>query len=104
MIDDPRPKSGVYAVRAGAILNDNIRRSLIRKPLRKWYPQRRYLALIGVGGGMAMAVRGTFALKPRRYLWQLKEWIDRYFIRQFSDLPAMASSPQPELASHIEKR
>ena len=103
LIDDPRPKSGVFAVRAGAILNDNIRRTLTSKPLRKWYPQRRYLALIGVGGGMAMAVRGPFALKPRRYLWQLKEWIDRRFIRRFSDLPAMAVPPQPELASHIEK-
>ncbi len=102
LIDDTRPKSGVFAVRAGAILSDNIRRSLIRKPLRKWYPQRRYLALIGTGGGMAMAVRGRLVLKSRRYLFQLKEWIDRRFIRRYSDLPAMPVPSQPELANHIE--
>jgi selenide,water dikinase len=101
LIDDTRPKSGVFAVRAGAILTTNIRHSLTRKPLRKWYPQRHYLALIGIGGGSAMAIRGQLAFKARPVLWRLKEWIDRRFISRFSDLPDMPAPPQPELAKYV---
>ena len=103
LMDDTRPKSGVFAVRAGRILNDNIRRSLTSKPLRKWYPQRHYLALIGIGGGSALAVRGQLAFKARPVLWRLKEWIDRRFISRFSDLPDMPAPPQPELARYVNK-
>lgn len=103
MIEDKRPKSGVFAVRAGSILRDNIRRSLFHKPLRQWHPQRQHLALIGIGGGKAMAVRGKFALKPKRVLWQLKEWIDRRFINRFTNLPVMATASPSEISRHIDK-
>ena len=99
---DARPKSGVFAVRAGPILRDNIRRSLLNKPLKLWSPQRQYLALIGVGGGSAMAVRGAMAWKPRPIFWTLKEWIDRRFIKRFSDLPEMPLPRQPAIAQEMK--
>ena len=83
-----RPKSGVYAVRAGSVLSDNLRRALLKKPLRKWTPQRRHLVLIGLGGGRAIGAwsgsGGNIALPPAGYLWRIKEWIDRRFIRRYS--------------------
>lgn len=79
-----RPKSGVYAVRAGPILRDNLRSVLAQQPLEEWTPQQRHLALIGLGGGRALGAWGRIALPPARYLWRLKEWIDRRFIRQYS--------------------
>ena len=102
LTSDVRPKSGVFAVRAGPILRDNIRRSLLSKALRLWSPQRQHLALIGVGGGSAMAVRGRIAWKPRPILWALKEWIDRRFIKQFTDLPDMPMPRPPVIAQDMK--
>ena len=79
-----RPKSGVYAVRAGPVLADNLCRAVLKKPLRKWTPQQRHLALIGLGGGRAIGAWGNMALPPAGYLWRLKEWIDRRFIRRYA--------------------
>ena len=88
LTENQRPKSGVYAVRAGPILRDNLRAVLAQKPLRKWTPQQRHLALIGLGGGRALAAwigsGGGIALPPARYLWRVKEWIDRRFIRRYA--------------------
>ena len=87
------PKSGVYAVRAGKSLATNLRRSLLGLPLVAWRPQKRTLALIGVGGGKAIIARGNFALPASRLAWQLKEAIDRRFIARYSDLPSMPPRP-----------
>ena len=92
VIGSPRPKAGVFAVRAGPILTQNLRRQLLEDTLQHWKPQKNYLALIGTGDRKAMAVRGKFVLPPSRLLWRLKECIDRRFIQKFSDLPPM---PQP---------
>src|SRR5579862_1903302 len=85
----PRDKAGVYAVRAGPPLADNLRRALAGRPLRRAVPQKRALALIGTGDGRAVASRGPFAASGRS-LWRLKEWIDRRWMRRYTELPAMA--------------
>jgi selenide,water dikinase len=85
----PREKAGVYAVRAGPPLADNLRRALAGKSLRRAIPQRRALALIGSGDGRAAASRGPFAAYGRS-LWHLKDWIDRRWMRRYTELPAMA--------------
>jgi len=97
----PRPKAGVFAVRAGPYLAENLRRSLLGERLKPWRPQRNYLALIGTGGGKALAVRGKITLPPHRLGWRLKEWIDRRFMHRFSSLENMPPPPQSALASHI---
>jgi selenide,water dikinase len=85
-----RDKAGVYAVRAGPPLAENLRRALAAKSLKKAVPQRRALALIGTGDGRAVASRGGLAAESA-WLWRLKQWIDRRWMRGYSELPAMAS-------------
>ena len=51
------PKSGVYAVRAGPVLADNIRRAVTGLPLRAFRPQRDALYLVSTGGRRAIGTR-----------------------------------------------
>jgi selenide,water dikinase len=87
----PREKAGVYAVRAGPPLADNLRRALAGRRLRRAVPQKRALALIGTGDGHAVASRGPFAAHGRAP-WLLKDWIDRRWMRRYTDLRFMTGS------------
>ena len=95
MIAHPRDKAGVYAVRQGRPLAANLRRALAGERLRRAVPQRRGLALIGTGDGHAVASRGPFAAQGA-YLWRLKDWIDRRWMRRYRELPEMRSQPDQE--------
>jgi selenide, water dikinase len=86
----PRDKAGVYAVRQGPPLARNLRLALAGARPRRAVPQKRGLALIGTGDRYAVASRGRFAAEGA-YLWRLKEWIDRRWMRRYQELPEMAS-------------
>jgi selenide,water dikinase len=53
------------------------------------------LALIGTGDKHAVASRGPFAAHGA-YLWHLKEWIDRRWMRRYRELPEMQPDPGDE--------
>jgi selenide, water dikinase len=82
---DPRPKAGVWAVRSGAPLADNLRRAATGRPLEPWKPQRDALVILGLGHGRAVAWRNGVAMQGRKVFW-LKDRIDRNWIRKYTDL------------------
>jgi selenide,water dikinase len=92
----PRAKTGVFAVRAGPPLAANLRRALAGLPQRRAVPQRRALALIGTGDGRAVASRGWFVAEGR-WVWRLKDQIDRRWMRRYQELPAMAEAGEDEM-------
>lgn len=77
------PNAGVYAVRMGPHLADNLRRACHGEPLRPWQPPKRVLALIGTGDGRAIASRGGFGVSGK-WVWQWKKRIDARFIARFN--------------------
>ncbi len=91
----PRPlaKSGVYAVRAGPVLAENLRRTATGENPEPFRAQRRTLALISTGRPHAVASWGGLALQGQ-WVWRLKDWIDRRWMRRYQELPSM-SAPAP---------
>ncbi len=84
-LPEPREKAGVFAVRMGMPLADNLLRSLRGEPLRPYRPQRTWLALLATGDRYAVASRGLFSAAGH-WVWRWKDWIDRRFMERFSRL------------------
>lgn len=82
-VDAPRPKSGVYAVRAGPPLAANLLASLDGRAPTTFRPQRRALYLISTGPQHAVASWGSAAFAGD-WVWRWKDRIDRGYIAKFS--------------------
>lgn len=92
----PRPKAGVYAVRQAPVLLENLEAALSGRAMRPFRPQSDYLKLVSMGGQRAMAEKWGRGYSGRA-LWRLKDRIDRKFMNQFRDLPAMGLPDLPSL-------
>ena len=93
MVNHPRPKAGVFAVRQGKPLVNNLRGSLLHQPLQSFTPQKEFLILLGTGDQRAIASRGSLSWGANSLLWRWKDRIDRQFMQQFTDLkPMMAEN------------
>ncbi|MBC8119967.1 MAG: FAD-dependent oxidoreductase [Burkholderiaceae bacterium] len=75
----PRPKSGVYAVRAAPTLAANLVAAANLTPMLSFAPQRRALYLLSTGGRQAIASWGRWAIVGR-WVWRWKHRIDRHYI------------------------
>ena len=80
--DAPRPRSGVYAVRAGPPLALNLRRFMAGGELAPHLPQRRALNLLSCGERRAIASWGSWSAEGR-WVWWWKDRIDRGFVARF---------------------
>jgi len=83
----PRPKSGVYAVRQGPPLAENLRRYASNTKLKRHVPQKHALALISVSATNAIASRKQRSFQGR-WVALLKHWIDRRFVAKYQNIPA----------------
>jgi selenide,water dikinase len=114
----PRPASGVWAVRAAPVLAENLERLVAggnrnssgsssssssnssgsgnsgNQKLKQWRPQVWALQLLADGGvagaPRALASWGPLTLGPSRWLWHWKDRIDRRFMALFEPPAAMA--------------
>ncbi|MBO0904394.1 FAD-dependent oxidoreductase [Jiella sonneratiae] len=83
LLGQERPKAGVFAVREGVVLAENLRRAALGRPLRRYRAQKAHLMLLALSDGDAIAVRGRLALQSS-IAFRLKDWIDRGFVDRFS--------------------
>jgi selenide,water dikinase len=103
---EPIPRSGVYAVRAGPVLADNIRATLTGNALRPYKPQKDALYLVSTGAPHAIGTRNGRVFGGS-WAWHWKDWIDRRFMRRFRELPEMvapAAGPVSPLADKAALR
>ena len=81
-VDRPVARSGVYAVRAGAALTVNLGAALAGQALQPHQPPQHTLNLLSCGNQEAIASWGPLSAQGR-WVWWLKDHLDRGFIRRY---------------------
>lgn len=98
----PRPKAGVYAVRAAPSIDANIRADLSGSARKPFEPQGDYLKLISLGRQEAVGERNGITLQGG-WVWRLKDRIDRRFMDGLEALPEMPAPALPrEVATGVQ--
>ncbi|MEZ6131716.1 MAG: selenide, water dikinase SelD [Planctomycetaceae bacterium] len=82
IISEKLPKAGVYAVRQGPILWDNVQAVLANQPLTHYEPQRSFLKLLNTGDGRAIGEWKNFSFGGR-WVMKLKHRIDSKFMQMY---------------------
>ena len=76
------PRAGVHAVREGPVLDANLRAALAGRRLRRYRPQRDFLALVNLGSRRALGAKYGVAFAGA-WVWRWKDAIDRRFVARF---------------------
>ena len=79
----PRPKAGVYAVRQGPVLADNLLRAAAGQPLLAYQAQHGHLSLVSTGSRHAIGVWRGLTWEGD-WVWRWKDAIDRRFMQRFA--------------------
>jgi selenide,water dikinase len=79
----PQPKAGVFAVRQGPVLAENLLRAMAGEPGMPYTPQRHMLSLLATGGRHAIASWHGFGWQGD-WVWRWKNRIDRRFMARFA--------------------
>ncbi|QJQ32929.1 FAD-dependent oxidoreductase [Sphingomonas lacunae] len=85
-VDRRLERSGVHAVKAGPVLAANLRAAISGTKPSRYQPRRRTLYLLALGNRRAILSWGGF-MAIGRWVWRLKDWIDRRFVARHSPHP-----------------
>lgn len=77
------PKAGVYAVRAGPVIAENVVNFLEKKPLGTYVPQKGFLSLMMTGDGNCIGAKHGITFVGK-WVWGLKDYIDMGFMNLFN--------------------
>ncbi len=91
IVSEDLPKAGVYAVRQGPILWENVQRILRDQPLTAYVPQQSFLKLLNTGDGRAIGEWKGRSFSGR-WVKRLKDRIDGRFMNMFRMLYDMSDS------------
>lgn len=103
-LDDPRPRMGVFGVRAAPILLHNLLAAAKGGEPHSYRPQRRWLSIMDLGDGTAFATRGSAWRLGRDMAW-LKTRLDEAFMRRVSgaDLGNLRGLGSADIAEAIRE-
>ncbi|ELK48702.1 FAD-dependent oxidoreductase [Halobacillus sp. ACCC02827] len=83
MMDHPDlPKSGVYAVKQGPVLFNNLRSYLDGKELQHFSPQKNAMYILSTGGKRGFLIYGPLSAHNRQ-AWKMKHKIDKEFMAKY---------------------
>jgi len=91
-INHPRPHAGVFAVRQGPVLYNNLKKKLLGQTLQQHIPQQSFLSLLACGDQYALGYRRFWPNLAGAWVWRWKDRIDRRFMAMLSELNAKGMS------------
>lgn len=100
IVGRPTPKAGVYAVRQGPILWENMGRLLAGRELVEYTPQPNFLKLLSTGDGRAFGEYKGVSFEGR-WCWWLKDRIDGRFMDMYQDYSP--AGPMPPVTTSSEQ-
>lgn len=94
IVGESLPKAGVYAVRQGPVLWENIGRLLAGESLREYVPQKSFLRLINQGDGTAIGQWQGLSFSGK-WVMRLKDSIDTRFMEMYRPRPMLDEGKEP---------
>ena len=76
------PKAGVFAVKEGPVIAQNIIQYLKQKPMQPYVPQRSFLSLLMTADKRAIGTKFGMAWSGK-WVWNMKDYIDVGFVNLF---------------------
>ena len=76
-------KAGVYAVRAGPIIAENVVKYIEKQPLKEYVPQSGFLSLMMTADGNCIGSKHGIGFVGK-WVWGLKDYIDMGFMNLFN--------------------